>query len=86
MSGYGHKADFTPGIIPGVQKAGDLLAEHFPKKGRRQTGKHQTRNFQRLHFQTFAFTSHASRRPSPRKFNASKVVTSTPPGKTMSHQ
>jgi hypothetical protein len=34
----------------------------------------------------FAFTSHASRRPSPRKFNASSVVTSTPPGKTISHQ
>jgi hypothetical protein len=33
-----------------------------------------------------AFTSHASRRPSPRKFSASRVVTSTPPGKMMSHQ
>jgi hexosaminidase len=32
------------------------------------------------------FTSHASRRPSPRKFNASKVEIKTPPGKTISHQ
>jgi hexosaminidase len=32
------------------------------------------------------FTSHASRRPSPRKFNVSSVVTSTPPGKMISHQ
>ena len=32
------------------------------------------------------FTSHASRRPSPRKFSASSVVTSTPPGKAISHQ
>ena len=33
-----------------------------------------------------AFTSQASRRPSPRKFRASSVVTSTPPGKRISHQ
>ncbi len=32
------------------------------------------------------FTSHASRRPSPRKFRASKVETRMPPGKTISHQ
>ena len=32
------------------------------------------------------FTSQASRRPSPRKFSASRVVTRTPPGKTSSHQ
>lgn len=32
------------------------------------------------------FTSHASRRPSPRKFNASKVATRTPPGNTINHQ
>ena len=32
------------------------------------------------------FTSHASRRPSPRKFSASNVATKTPPGKTISHQ
>ncbi len=30
MSGYFRKGEFTPGIIHGVQKAGDLLAEHFP--------------------------------------------------------
>ena len=29
MSGYFRKGEFTPGIIHGVQKAGDLLAEHF---------------------------------------------------------
>jgi hypothetical protein len=33
-----------------------------------------------------AFTSHASRRPSPKKFKAKSVVTSTPPGNTISHQ
>ena len=31
MAGYFRKAEFTPGIIHGVQKAGDLLAEHFPR-------------------------------------------------------
>ena len=31
MSGYFRKAEFSPGIIHGVQKAGDLLAEHFPR-------------------------------------------------------
>jgi len=30
MSGYFRKSEFTPGIIHGVQKAGELLAEHFP--------------------------------------------------------
>ena len=30
MSGYFRKSEFTPGIIHGVQKAGVLLAEHFP--------------------------------------------------------
>ena len=33
MTGYFRKSEFTPGIIHGVQKAGDLLAEHFPKQG-----------------------------------------------------
>jgi hypothetical protein len=33
-----------------------------------------------------AFTSQASRKPSPRKFSASKVVTRIPPGKMISHQ
>ena len=32
MSDYFRKAEFTPGIIHGVQKAGDLLAEHFPRQ------------------------------------------------------
>ena len=32
MSGYFRKSEFTPGIVHGVQKAGELLAEHFPKK------------------------------------------------------
>jgi len=31
MSGYFRKSEFTPGIIHGVQKAGELLTEHFPK-------------------------------------------------------
>ena len=34
----------------------------------------------------FPFTSHASRRPSPRKFSANKVATNTPAGKKISHQ
>ena len=34
MSGFFRKAEFTPGIIHGVQKAGDLLAEHFPRPRR----------------------------------------------------
>ncbi len=32
MSGYFRKGEFTPGIIHGVQKAGDLLAAHFPRQ------------------------------------------------------
>jgi hypothetical protein len=33
-----------------------------------------------------AFTSQASRKPSPKKLRASRVVTKMPPGKTISHQ
>ena len=32
MSGYFRKSEFTPGIIHGVQKAGELLAKHFPRQ------------------------------------------------------
>ena len=32
MSGYFRKSEFTPGILHGVQKAGELLAEHFPRQ------------------------------------------------------
>ena len=32
MSGYFRKSEFTPGIVHGIQKAGELLAEHFPRK------------------------------------------------------
>jgi len=32
MAGYFRKSEFTPGILHGVQKAGDLLAEHFPRR------------------------------------------------------
>ena len=32
MTEYFRKSDFTSGIIHGVQKAGELLAEHFPRK------------------------------------------------------
>ena len=31
MTGYFRKSEFTEGIIHGVKKAGDLLAEHFPR-------------------------------------------------------
>jgi uncharacterized membrane protein len=31
MTGYFRKSEFTPGIIHGVQKAGELLAAHFPR-------------------------------------------------------
>jgi len=31
MTGYFRKSEFTPGIIHGVQKAGELLTEHFPR-------------------------------------------------------
>jgi uncharacterized membrane protein len=31
MSGYFRKSEFTEGIVHGVKKAGELLAEHFPK-------------------------------------------------------
>jgi uncharacterized membrane protein len=31
MSRYFRKSEFTPGIIHGVQKAGEILAEHFPR-------------------------------------------------------
>lgn len=32
MSGYFRKSEFTPGIVHGIEKAGELLAEHFPGK------------------------------------------------------
>jgi uncharacterized membrane protein len=32
MAGYFRKSEFTPGILHGVQKAGKLLAEHFPRQ------------------------------------------------------
>jgi len=32
MSGYFRQSEFTSGIIHGVQKAGELLAEHFPRQ------------------------------------------------------
>jgi len=31
MSEYFRRSEFTPGIIHGVQKAGELLARHFPR-------------------------------------------------------
>ena len=31
MGGYFRISELTSGIIHGVQKAGDLLAEHFPR-------------------------------------------------------
>jgi uncharacterized membrane protein len=31
MTGYFRKSEFTEGIIHGVQKAGELLAKHFPR-------------------------------------------------------
>jgi uncharacterized membrane protein len=31
MTDYFRKSEFTEGLIHGVQKAGDLLAEHFPR-------------------------------------------------------
>jgi uncharacterized membrane protein len=32
MAGYFRKSEFMPGILHGVQKAGELLAEHFPRQ------------------------------------------------------
>ena len=32
MSGHFRKAEFTTGILHAVQKAGELLARHFPRK------------------------------------------------------
>jgi uncharacterized membrane protein len=32
MSSYFRKSEFTPGILHGVKKAGELLAEHFPRQ------------------------------------------------------
>jgi uncharacterized membrane protein len=32
MTGYFRKSEFTEGIIHGVRKAGELLAEHFPRQ------------------------------------------------------
>ena len=34
MSSYFCKSEFTPGLIHGVQKASELLAEHFPRHHR----------------------------------------------------
>jgi len=40
MTGYFRRSEFTEGVIHGVQKAGELLAEHFPKHtGSRAEGK-----------------------------------------------
>lgn len=33
MSGYFKKSEFTHGVIHGIETAGKLLAEHFPKNG-----------------------------------------------------
>ena len=32
MSGHFRKSEFTSGIVHGVRKAGELLAQHFPRK------------------------------------------------------
>lgn len=32
MSGHFSKAEFTTGIVHGVRKAGELLAQHFPRR------------------------------------------------------
>jgi uncharacterized membrane protein len=32
MSGHFRRSEFTSGIVHGVQKAGELLAKHFPRK------------------------------------------------------
>jgi uncharacterized membrane protein len=32
MEGYFRRAEFTEGIVHGVARAGNLLAEHFPRK------------------------------------------------------
>lgn len=32
MAGHFRRSEFTSGIIHGVQKAGDLLAQHFPRR------------------------------------------------------
>lgn len=32
MSGHFRRSEFTTGIVHGVQKAGELLAQHFPRK------------------------------------------------------
>jgi len=31
MTGYFRKSAFTPGILHGIEKAGELLARHFPR-------------------------------------------------------
>jgi uncharacterized membrane protein len=32
MSGHFRESDFTRGIVHGIRKAGDLLAQHFPRR------------------------------------------------------
>ena len=32
MAAYFRKSEFTPGIIHGIKRAGELLAEHFPAR------------------------------------------------------
>jgi uncharacterized membrane protein len=32
MTGHFRRADFTSGIVHGIRKAGQLLAQHFPHK------------------------------------------------------
>jgi uncharacterized membrane protein len=38
MTDYFRKSEFTDGVIHGVRKAGELLAEHFPKQHKHSAG------------------------------------------------
>ncbi|HEY3932828.1 MAG TPA: family 20 glycosylhydrolase [Verrucomicrobiae bacterium] len=61
------------------------FADYWPLRNK-ATPKHCSPFLQWRIEDYLAFTSQASRKPSPRKFSASKVATRIPPGKIISHQ
>jgi hexosaminidase len=71
--------------IAALQKLEEDFKAYWPLRNKATT-KHCSPFLQWRINDYLLFTSHASRRPSPTKLSASKVVTRTPPGKMINHQ
>ena len=71
--------------IMALQKLEEDFKAYWPLRNKATT-KHCSPFLQWRINDYLLFTSHASRRPSPTKLSASKVVTRTPPGKMINHQ